>query len=75
MIDEFELYKIVDKLTKEIHLEQQKAEKEIELRKTLRNSRYFLLNYLFNRAQYGILDFELFEISKNCGNDDICNTS
>lgn len=63
-IDEFELYKIVDKLTKEIHLEQQKAEKEIELRKTLRNSRYFLLNYLFNRAQYGILDFELFEISK-----------
>ena len=24
-----------------------KAEKEIELRKTLRNSRYFLLNYLF----------------------------
>lgn len=63
-IDEFELYEIVDKLTKEIHLEQQKAEKEIELRKTLRNSRYFLLNYLFNRAQYGILDFELFEISK-----------
>ena len=34
-IDEFELYEIVDKLTKEIHLEQQKAEKEIELRKTV----------------------------------------
>ena len=64
-IDEFELYKIVDELAKEIHHKRQNAEKEIELRRMLTNSRYFLLSYLFNRAQYGILDFELFEIPKN----------
>ena len=39
-IDEFELYKIVDKLTKEIHLEQQKAEKEIARINKLRSNHY-----------------------------------
>ncbi len=61
-IDEFELYTIVDELTKEIHLKKHMLEKEIELRKLLTKSRYFLMNYLFNRAQSGILDYELFEI-------------
>lgn len=62
-IDEFELYGIVDELAKEIRLRKQQAEKEVEFRKLLNKSRYFLMSYLFNRAQSGILDYGLFEIT------------
>ena len=54
-IDEFELYEIVDKLTKEIHLEQQKAEKESTLMSVMgvsltllivHSTVFLILNYL-----------------------------
>lgn len=64
-IDEFKLYDIVDELAKEIRKKKQQAEKDIEFRRLLTKSRYFLMSYLFNRSQSGILDYELFEIPQN----------
>ena len=55
-IDEFELYKIVDKLTKEIHLEQQKAEKEIARIDKLRGNHY---KYYTNKDWKDISNYDI----------------
>ncbi len=62
-IDEFELYSIIDELAADIRTGRQRKAKAIEFRKMLTKSRYFLLNYLFNRAKSGIIDYELFDIA------------
>ena len=47
-IDEFELYKIVDKLTKEIHLEQQKAANKYEVRITKKGNKVYCFRKMFD---------------------------
>lgn len=61
-IDEFKLYAIIDELAADIRVNRQSKEKMIELHNMLTKSRYFLLNYLFNHARSGTIDYELFEI-------------
>lgn len=62
-INEDELFSIIDELVAEIEKKKQSAQKALEFRKMLTKSRYFLMSYLFNRAQAGVIDYELFEIS------------
>ena len=63
-IDEDELYSVVNKLAESIRSKRLLAERSEALRRSMTQSKYFLLSYLFTRAKNGILDCELFEISK-----------
>lgn len=64
-IDENILYDTVDELAAEIIKQRQAKQKEAELMEMLEKSRFFLMNYFFNRVESGIIDKELFGIEND----------